>query len=192
MKTIEPSYCINNYYFNKIIVICSVLLLLLILNLFNKRSATTLNYSLELDAPKNYCDKTKVFCTDDTECLDKCFPYISVEWLCDLNYCTPKPINSECNINNGGIWVFNYETHNFFCHCHYPEFFRGTGCETRNPFNCRNGTIKQFDATKNVPGVNFCECNPGYSKVIIKIPGQSREIATCISNKVRFFFSSDV
>lgn len=182
------TFCIR--YYNKFILIAlGLILLIIVVYIFARKRRLQPNVSNRvLETPKSYCDRTRVICTRDTDCSDKCVSYPSVQWLCHLNHCTPSERIDNCNINNGGIWVFNYSSHSFFCHCHYPNYFHGAGCETQNPVNCTNGTLKEFDATKNLPDLNFCKCNRGYGKVVINI-GQNREIATCISNKIKFFFS---
>ncbi len=72
-------------------------------------------------------------------------------------HCLPVKPEKECDINNGGMWVWsgwqNIEGMGWTCECQYPNAFGGPGCKDR--FICKDGILKGNDPN---PFKRTCEC----------------------------------
>jgi hypothetical protein len=146
------------------------------------------------------CKTVRTSCdlSDPTSCESKCNN--TEEMICmdlnslnntqDLNkggagigVCVPYKPNIECNINNGGAYVWSgygfTNKQEWSCVCNKPTYYSGPSCENKNPAFCANGNI---DTNLDPTDINACICNKtGFSK---KMQWPDTNLPFCADDKL--------
>lgn len=196
MKSIEYNYKL--YYiiiiFISIEILCLYNLKYEVSNYINDKNLIPVKY-IPTYHPRINCSNQITSCKNNSDCKTNCMNHLTNDWICLDNICSPKnksKINeSDCNLNKGGILVFDDKNLTLNCFCTYPEYYFGKNCDTKSPFHCNNGTAHNFDLVlADINDFSYCKCESNYRKLIKKIPGIEREIPICIPSNIDQIFKN--